>query len=151
MANPIAFTPKSVDPKLELERRLQAAPIEHAEALLVAYELLDEAHRQGILDTLQGAIGAKDTIVGIIAKYSATPVSVNAIRNLLALGAMLGTIDPEPISKLSKEMQAAFANHQQEVQPPSLWQLFRRVRQPEARRGLSLMTTLLAALGRAVR
>ena len=36
MANPIAFKPNPVDPKLELEKRLSAAPMEHGEALLVA-------------------------------------------------------------------------------------------------------------------
>ncbi len=34
MANPIHFSPK-VDPQTELQRRLKAAPEEHAEALLV--------------------------------------------------------------------------------------------------------------------
>ena len=71
MANPIHFVPKQVDPKLELGRRLAAAPTEHAEALLVAFDLLEEAHRQGVLDALHGAIGAKDTIVASLAAYSA--------------------------------------------------------------------------------
>ena len=91
MAKPIAFAPKSADPKLELQRRLAAAPNEHAEALLVAYELLDEAHRQGILDLLPGAIWAKDSLLETIADYSAQPMCVNAMRNLLALGKLLGT------------------------------------------------------------
>ncbi len=151
MANPITFKPKSVDPKLELQRRLDAAPNEHAEALLVAYDLLEEAHRQGILDALHGAIGAKDTLVGLLAKYSAEPVSVNAIRNLLILGKVLGTLDPEPLSLLSKEMAHAMQAHTEEVKQPSLWQLFKRLSSPESRRGLSLMTLLLGAVGRATR
>ena len=148
MANPISFRPKVVDPKLELQRRLESAPNDHAEALLVAYDLLEEAHRQGILDALHGAIGAKNTIVGLIAKYSAEPVSVNAIRNLLALGKVLGTLEPEPLSQLSKEMAAAMQTHKSEENPPSLWQLYKRVRTPEARRGLSFMTLMLGAIGR---
>ena len=151
MANPITFKPKLVDPKLELQRRLDAAPTEHAEALLVAYDLLEEAHRQGILDALHGAIGAKNTIVGLLAKYSAEPVSVNAIRNLLVLGKLLGTLEAEPLSLLSKEMAGAMQAHNAEPQPPSLWQLLKRVTTPEARRGLSFMTLMLGALGRATR
>jgi uncharacterized protein YjgD (DUF1641 family) len=148
MANPISFKPKVVDPKLELQRRLEAAPNDHAEALLVAYDVLEEAHRQGILDALHGALGAKDTIVGLLAKYSAEPVSVNAIRNLMVLGKLLGTLDPEPISQLSKEMAAAMAEHNGETKPPSLWQIVKNVRTPEARRGLALMTRMLGAIGR---
>jgi uncharacterized protein YjgD (DUF1641 family) len=149
MANPIAFKPKSVDPKLELQRRLDAAPTEHAEALLVAYDLLEEAHRQGILDALHGAIGAKDTIVGLLAKYSAETISVNAIRNLLILGKMLGALDPEPLSQMSKHMAEAIGTHQRESEPPSLWTLMKRALTPEARRGLSFMTLMLGAVGRA--
>jgi uncharacterized protein YjgD (DUF1641 family) len=151
MAVPINFVPKAVDPKLELQRRLDAAPTEHAEALLVAYDVLEEAHRQGILDALHGAIGAKDTIVGLVAKYSAEPLSVNAIRNLLALGKILGTLEPEPLSQLSKEMAEAIATHKREKEPPSLWQLFKRGTSADARRGLSFATLILAALGRSTK
>jgi uncharacterized protein YjgD (DUF1641 family) len=151
MANPISFKPKAVDPKLELQRRLAAAPNDHAEALLVAFDVLEEAHRQGILDALHGVIGAKDTIVGLLAKYSAEEISVNAIRNLMALGKVLGTLDPEPLSQLSKEMVVAMQAHKAEEKPPSLWQLFRRVNQPEARRGLSFLTLMLGAFGRATK
>src|SRR6266568_3068216 len=107
MAHPIAFTPKSVDPKLELQRRLQAAPSEHAEALLVAYDVLEEAHRQGLLDALHGVIAARDTVFEQLTKYAAEPASVNAIRNLLALSKMLGSLDPEPLSELSQELTRA--------------------------------------------
>lgn len=151
MANPISFKPKAVDPKLELQRRLAAAPNDHAEALLVAFDVLEEAHRQGILDALHGAIGAKDTIVGLLAKYSAEELSVNGIRNLMALGKVLGTLDPEPLSQLSKEMVVAMDAHKGEEKPPSLWQLFRRVNQPEVRRGLSFLTLMLGAFGRATK
>lgn len=151
MAVPISFVPKAVDPKLELQRRLAAAPNEHAESLLVAYDLLEEAHKQGILDALHGAIGAKDTIVGLVANYSSEPMSVNAIRNLLILGKILGTIDPEPLSTISKEMAEAIGTHQREKEPPSLWQLFKRATSPDARRGLSFLTLMLGALGRSTK
>jgi len=151
MANPISFVPKSVDPKFELQQRLAAAPNEHAEALLVAYDLLEEAHRQGILDALHGAIGAKDTIVGLVAQYSAEPMSVNAIRNLLALGKILGTLEPEPLSQLSKEMAVALESHKREQEPPSLWQIFKRATSADARRGLSFMTLMLTAVGRSTK
>ncbi len=151
MAKPIPFKPKEADPKTELQRRLDAAPVEHAEAILVAYDLLEDAHKQGILDALQGAISARDTIVGLLAKYSAEPMSVNAFRNALALAKILGSVDPEPLSRLSKEVFVAAETHQKEEQPPSLWELFKRMRQPDTRRGLSFLTLILGALGRATR
>jgi len=151
MAQPISFTPKTVDPKQELERRLAAAPKEHAEALLVAFDVLEEAHRQGVLDAVHGALRARDTIAGIAAEYLADPASGNSMRNLLALGKIVGTLDPEPIWKAANEVQKARETHRREQDPPSLWQLYKRMRDPDARRGLSLMTHLLAAIGRAAK
>ena len=151
MAEPIAFTPKKADPRVELQRRLAAAPSEHAEALLVAYDLLEEAHKQGILDALHGAVRARDTIVSLLAKYAAEPVNINALRHVIAVGQMVGSFDPEPISNLAKEAYTAMETERRESRPPSLWQLFRRMNQPDARRGLSFATSMLAALGRAWR
>ena len=149
MANPIAFTPKEADPRVELQRRLDAAPTEHAEALLVAYDLLEEAHRQGILDALHGAVHAKDTIVSLLAKYAAEPVNLNALRSLIAFGKLVGSLDPEPLANMASETYRAMEAHKLEQKPPSLWQLFRRMTRPEARRGLSFATLMLEALGRA--
>ena len=118
MANPIAFKLKPANPKQELQRRLDAAPVEHAEALLVAYDLLETAHRQGILDALHGAIGAKDTIAGLLAEYSIEPISVHAIRNALSLAKMLGSLPPETLSRMSKNMAQAVDGHQKETPPP---------------------------------
>jgi len=149
MANPVAFTPKSVNPKQELQRRLEAAPTEHAEALLVAYDLLEEAHRQGILDALHGAIGAKDSIAGMLAKFAVEPTNVNAARNLIALGRLVGALNPEPISSFSHQMREAIESPSKETKAPTLLQLLKGMRKPEVRRGLSFVTAALGALGRA--
>ncbi len=151
MANPIAFTPQKADPRIELQRRLAAAPNEHAEALLVAYDLLEEAHKQGILDALHGAVKAKDTIISLLAEHGTQQVNINAVRHVLAVGQMVGSFDPEPISNLAKEAYTAMESERRESKPPSLWQLFRRMTHPDARRGLSFGLSMLAALGRAWR
>ena len=151
MAQPVEFTPKKADPRVELQRRLAAAPNEHAEALLVAYDLLEEAHRQGILDALHGAVKAKDTIVSLLAKFGAEPVNINALRHVIAVGQMVGSFDPEPISNLAREANAAMESQRRQSRPPSLWQLFKRMTHPDTRRGLSFVTSMLAALGRAWR
>lgn len=136
MANPIAFEPKPVDPKMELQRRLDAAPLEHAEALLAAYDLLEEAHNQGLLDLLHGAMGSKDAIMAKIAQYARQPVSTTVIRNLLALGELLGSIDPELLQPARPQQK-----------PPSLWQIIRRMLSEDGRRGLGRLTALLTAMG----
>jgi uncharacterized protein YjgD (DUF1641 family) len=151
MAKPIAFKPITVDFKADLVRKLEKAPEEHAEALLLAYDVLEEAHRKGLLSLLHGAIGAKDTIFNTLSKYAAQPEGIAAIRNLLAAAKILTELDPEVLDQLSKVMAHAIKEHQAEREAPSLWQLARRATSEDSRRGLSFMTLVLSGLGRSLK
>lgn len=151
MAHPITFKPQPVDYHKELMQRVEAAPREHAEALLVAWDLLQTSHDQGILELAQGLIGGKDIIAGKLAEAASVPESVNAIRNGIAMARILGSLDPDMLQRLAQGFDAASKEHQEEKEPPSLWTLFRRSTSPDARRGLSFLTSLLTALGRAAK
>jgi uncharacterized protein YjgD (DUF1641 family) len=151
MAKPLTFTPPVVDFKADLMKKLEHAPYEHAEALLLAYDVLEEARKQGLLDLLHGAIGAKDTILHTVSKYAAEPEGVAAIRNLLTAAKILSELDPEVLDQVSKAMQHATKEHQQEQKVPGLWQLARRATSEDSRRGLSFMTLVLLGLGRSLK
>lgn len=151
MAHPITFKPQPVDYHKELMQRVEAAPREHAEALLVAWDLLQTSHDQGVLELAQGLIGGKDIIASKLAEAATLPVSVSAIRNGIAMARILGSFDPDMLQRLAKGFDVASRAHQEEKQPPSLWTLFRRSTSPDARRGLSFLTSLLVALGRAAK
>lgn len=150
MANPLPYKPASVEPSTERQNELAAAPRQHNEALLAAWDLLETAHDQGILDLAQGAIHAKDTIFGTVAQYAKQQESINAIRNGIALMKILGSIDPEILEGVAKAMSEATEEHRNEERPPSLWKLIRRVNSEESRRGLSFVTLVLAGLGRSM-
>jgi len=145
MANPIAFTPAKYDPKQGLMRKLEAAPAAHAEALLVAYDLLQSAHEQGILDTLHGMVHAKDEIFGHIAEGARVQECVDALRNLVSVGKVLGSIEPETMSCIVTAMGSSSKKTAEE--PLSMWGLFKKVSSREGRRGLSLGVEMLVALG----
>lgn len=151
MANPLQFKPMTADPRTELQRRLAEAPTEHAEALLVAWDILETAHDQGILDAVHGLIGAKDTIAGKLAEYAKTPEGIAGIRNVLAAMKIVGALDPETLDGLSKSFVAASQEHRQEQRPPSLWRIFRRTASEDGRRGLSFLTLLLTSLGKSLK
>jgi uncharacterized protein YjgD (DUF1641 family) len=151
MAHPITFKPKPIDPQQELMKRVEAAPKEHAEALLTAWDLLQTAHDKGILDLAKGLIGGKDVITGKLAEAAAMPESVAAIRNAIAGARLLGSVDPDMLQRLAQGMENATAQHKAEEKPPSLWALFRRSTCEDARRGLSFLTLLLTTLGHATR
>ncbi len=151
MANPIAFRPLPVDPHLELERRLRQAPREHAEALLVAYDLLQTAHDTGVLDTLNGLVGAKDTIFGKLAEYAKLPEGIAGIRNLLSGLKIFTAIDPEMLGCLANAVASASKEHQAETKPPSFFEITRRATGEDSRRALSFLTMTLVSVGRALK
>jgi uncharacterized protein YjgD (DUF1641 family) len=164
VAHPITFKPAPVDPHQELMKRVDAAPREHAEALLVAWDLLQTAHDQGILDLAQGLIGGKDVITGKLAEAANLPESIAAIRNGIALARVLGSLDPDMLHQLAKgldeaskeqiaaEKQAALHGEKSsEKKPPSLWRLLKTAVSADARRGLGFAMRLLVALGRATK
>ena len=145
MANPIAFTPKPIDPREGLRKKLAAAPMEHAEALLVGYDLIQAAHDEGVLDLLHGMVKHKDTVFEHLAMGAKKQESIDALRNLISLGKLLTAIEPETMSCIAAALSTASAPKREE--PASLWQLFKRVGSREGRRGLTLVVELLVALG----
>jgi uncharacterized protein YjgD (DUF1641 family) len=149
MANPIQFK-VLVDPKHELQRQLHAAPLENAEALLVAYDILKTAHANGTLDLVNGLVGGRDIIAAKVAEYAKLPGGIAAIRNLLELSKVLMAIDPETLDQLTKCVTTAVGQHQAEAKPPSLWQLAKRATSEDSRRGLSFITLVLQALGKSL-
>ena len=147
MAVPLNFKPAPADPHVELQRRLDAAPREHAEALLVVYDILQSAHDKGLLDTVHGMVSARDTIAGKLAELARTPEGEAGIRNLLESAKLLASIDPALLEHLNHAVRDASAEHRQERTAPSLWQIFKRVTSEDGRRGLSFMTLFLTRFG----
>jgi uncharacterized protein YjgD (DUF1641 family) len=151
MAKPIAFKPITVDFKADLQRRLEKAPDEHAAALLAAYDVLEAAYDEGLLDILHGMIASKDTIISTLARFASQPEGVTGIRNLLTAAKILTELDPEVLDHVSKAMASATEEHKREQKPPSLFQLAKRATSEDSRRGLSFMTLILSSLGRSLK
>ena len=120
MAKPITFKPVTVDFKADLRRRLADAPDEHAAALLKAYDVLEAAHEEGLLDLLHGMIGSRDAIVTKLAEYAAMPEGIAGIRNLLTAAKILTELDPQALDHVSRALASASKEHQMEQKPPSL-------------------------------
>ncbi len=148
MAKPVAyrvFTPP--DAREELKRKIDEAPAEHADAILGGYRLLEQAHESGTLELLRGALAAQDSIINHVVGMVSQPEMVNALRNLLVLGKVLGSINPEALETAIGGDDKAKRRHA----PPSLFTLVSRMNTPDARRGIDVAAGLLAALGAAAR
>ena len=151
MAKPLKFTPAPVDPHLELMRRLETAPRDHAEALLVAWDVLQTAHDQGILDLAHGLLGGKNAIAIEMGKVMKSTEGVNVIRNAIALGGILASFDPDTLQRIARGVGNEVEGARQEEKAPSLWSSMKRMFSEDGRRGLGFVTRLLVAMGSAVK
>jgi uncharacterized protein YjgD (DUF1641 family) len=128
MAKPIALTIAPRDPKAELQQKLADAPVEHADAILKAYDVLQVLNDEGILDLIHGAVGARDDILNILVKDAKTPTAIRVIRNVLFGSRVLN------LSAADK--------------PPGIFTIFRRLQSEDSRRGLAAVVGFVEAFGR---
>jgi uncharacterized protein YjgD (DUF1641 family) len=157
MAKAIAIVPTPKDSpqgiKDELLRRLDAAPLEHAEAMLKLYDLLEVANERHVLDIAKGALASTDGIVTRVAHELNKQSSINAIRNGMMMVEMLGSLDPEVLHHVVKALPAALASGTASAtssKPPSLWKSLRGFLSAEGRRTLGFASALTVALGAAL-
>jgi uncharacterized protein YjgD (DUF1641 family) len=107
MAKPIPFEVHTLDPRAELESRLRDAPLEHAEALLAAYEVLQGLHERGVFELLRGALGSSDKVIEIIVEAAKAPASIRSIRNGLIVVKTLAVLEPEQVGALARSLPEA--------------------------------------------
>jgi uncharacterized protein YjgD (DUF1641 family) len=149
MAQPIPLQMPARDPRAELQTRLQNAPLQHAEALLSGYELLQRLHDRGVLDLLRGALGSSDKVIEIVVDAAKTPEAIIATRNLLILSKVVFSLEPELLEGIAKAVLISLAQAR-EQKPLSLWQMFKKMCSRDTRRALSTMLNVLESFGKSL-
>jgi uncharacterized protein YjgD (DUF1641 family) len=148
MARPIPLEVAPRDPRRELQKRLDGAPIEHAEALLDSYDLLQQLHDHGVLQLLRGALGASDKLVETAVDAAKSDESVRAVRNAIILGKMLGSINPDVLQGVAAAVSETLGcNEKPVIEPPGLFSLLSQFRRRELRRSIALVNRFLETLG----
>jgi uncharacterized protein YjgD (DUF1641 family) len=132
---------KPVDSRDDLIRRVQQAPVEHAEAVLSAYELLQRLHEKGMLDLLSGVLSAGETVVNHVVGVVSSKEMVTALRLGLIFSNLLSTIDADKLN----EVLSNAGN-----EPPSLLAIGKQATSKEARRGMAVAVGLLNVFGEAL-
>jgi uncharacterized protein YjgD (DUF1641 family) len=130
-----------VDARNDLIRRVEHAPVEHAEAVLSAYELLQKLHEKGMLELLTGLLSAGDTVVNHVVGVVSSKEMVTALRIGLIFSNLLSSIDPEKLHNV-------IANAGKET--PSLLSIGKMATSRDARRGMATAVGLLNVVGAAL-
>lgn len=146
-AIPLEIPPRN--PRAELRSRLEQAPQEHADAILAAFEVLQELHNRGVLEIMRGALAASDNILEKVVDNVKTPEAIRAIRNLLFWRQILGSIEPEWFKGVFQAIPEGIARATAErEQPVSLFSLLRRITSKDSLRGLAAAIDFLQSFGR---
>jgi uncharacterized protein YjgD (DUF1641 family) len=143
---PFHFTSKSLD---ELHARLDKAPAQHAEAMLAAYDLLQQLHDRGVLDLVTSGLAAGDELLESLVGGLNTPEAVRSLRNLLFWQGVLGRIEPAWFQSIFQAIPdgLALATAQRD-EPASLWKILKRGISKDSLRGLRAGVDLLESFGR---
>jgi uncharacterized protein YjgD (DUF1641 family) len=130
-----------VDRREDLIRRVEQAPVEHAEAVLATYDLLQRLHEKGLLDLINGLLSAGDTVVNHVVDVVSSKEMVTALRIALIFSNLLSSIDPD-------QLHAVIAGDGQET--PSLFALGKQAASKDSRQGLAVAIGLVKLLGAAL-
>ena len=133
------FTPRNS--REDLIRKVEQAPVEHAEAVLAAYDLLQRLHEKGMIDLLNGLLSAGDTVVDRVVDVISSTEVVTALRMALTFLNLLSVIDPD-------ELHTVISNAGKET--PSLLTIGKQATSKDARRGMAAAVGLLTVFGAAL-
>ena len=148
MARPIPLELPARDPREELRKRLEQAPVNHAEALLDSYELLQQLHDQGVFELLRGALSASDKLIETAVDAAKSDESIRAIRNAMILGKVLGAINPDVLQCVATAASDTMGCYEKPViEPPGLFSLLGQFRHKELRRSIAFINRFLENLG----
>jgi uncharacterized protein YjgD (DUF1641 family) len=130
------YTPP--DSRLDLVRRIESAPREHAEAVLEAYDTLQRLHDSGALGLVNGLLSAEDTVIAKVTDVASSKQAVTALRIAMILGNALTSIDADRVHRAVADA---------ETHTPSLWQLLRAACSKDVRKAAGLGLSLAQIFG----
>src|ERR1700722_8449162 len=152
MAKPIPLELPPRDPREELRRRLEAAPLEHAEALLDSYELLGKLHEHGVLELLRGALGASDKLIETAVDAAKSDEAIRAIRNAIILGKILGAINPDVLQSVAVAGGETLGCYDKPIiEPLGLLSLLIEFSHKELLQSMTILNRFLETMGKQIK
>ncbi len=141
-------TPAPADLREDRSRKLDAARLEHAEALLDSLRTLQTLSDTHTLEFIRGLLGAGDEVLNQVVSVITSPQSTRTLRNLLILSEVLGSVNPDALHKIADNVTPLVAA--QTSEPPSLFAISKRLFSKDSRRALGTGVAVLEAIGRSL-
>jgi uncharacterized protein YjgD (DUF1641 family) len=146
MAEPILLNFPPEDPREALRKRLENAPLEHAEALLSLLDVVQELHDKGLLEIAKGALGSGEKVMKIAVDAADTPEVIRAIRNFVIMTKLFASLDPKLLEHLANAVPKALTDAKKE-KPLGPIALMMKLLSADSRRILGITTRVVESLG----
>jgi uncharacterized protein YjgD (DUF1641 family) len=147
MAQPILLNFPPEDPREALRKRLENAPLEHAEALSSLLDVVQELHDKGLLEIAKGALGSGEKVMEIAVEAANSREVIQGLRNFIILTKLFATLDPKLIEHLANAVPTALVKAKTE-KPLGLLSLLSMMGNANTRRILGIGARVMDALGR---
>ena len=147
MARAIGLEAMPRNARDDLQRKLEEAPDQHAEALLEIYELLQLLHDSGLLRLLRGALHSGDLLVDTAVNAAKSEEAIRGLRNAIILAKMLGSVNPDLLQGYANAVSETLRCQKPAAEPPGFFKLLSEFREPELRRSVALINKFLESLG----
>ena len=116
--------------------------------MLDSYELLQQLHERHIFELLRGALSASDKLVETAVDAAKSEESIRALRNVIILGKMLGSINPDVLQGVAVAVgETLGCTKKPVIEPPGLLSLLSQFRKRELRRSIAFINRFLETLG----
>ena len=149
MAKAVEIRPQPTPAIEDMQRKLDGAALAHAQAVLDAYRTLQTLHDTHTLEFVRGLLGAGDEVLKQVVSVVTSPQSTRALRNLLILTDILGTVSPDALHRIASTA-TPMLTEQQPAEPPSLFAIAKRLLGKDVRRALATGVAVLEAVGQSL-
>ncbi|MGD6819038.1 DUF1641 domain-containing protein [Metabacillus sp. 113a] len=129
---------------------MQEALVDNKSAILESLKLMRHMEDKGILPLLNGLVGQGDKVLNVFVKATDKEENTNALRNLLLMVGMLGTINVKELEPILLKMNRGIervAEQKDTDKKTGLFELLKSLRDPEVNRAITLMLTFLKGVG----
>ncbi|MTH54801.1 DUF1641 domain-containing protein [Bacillus mangrovi] len=131
-------------------REVEDALVQNKEAILESLKLMQHMQNKGVLPLLNGLFGQGDKVLQVLVKAIDTPENANAMKNLLLMMGMLGTINVRELEPLMLKVNNGVervAKEKDTDRKTGYFDIVRSLKDPEINRAVTLLFTFLKGMG----